>query len=1582
MSGKKNTLAKKIMSLIQEGKIAIDKLKIKSKAVLFLGMTRVGKSTLINYLNDLQLEAVWDEGELKLQVKNSEQNSVVMKISHSDNLSCTKCPGVVSPEDKPFSYIDMPGFDDTGEKEIRSVEQDIANAYFRYDITKKTQQLKMVLVVNPEDLKRGAKAFLKSLEDLSRFLQGCNESDVEKIKNTISIVFTAAKKDSEEFIECKLQNFINASPELSQSMKEILQYILNKKHYAVFTAPTALEDKASDEASVIRDLIENKTTFISKEDAKLAVKVSDKNASKVMQALNDLDVFSEKLAESINKDITKNLKAAFVGGRESVEKLKTKCEEVKGYTSVRILKTFFKDMRGKLKFSEETLKAFEEFNELLTFLVDLLPEEDRGKYTYTKNWIDELGLDAILTSHVATATEMLSAPKANFVEGKLTISGYHIKTSQVDEEIKKHTGITSIEIRALHTITIDNDLADTNEKCKGKLHGVNLSMFSPNIKVEGNKKIDLSGKDGEADKVTKASDGDSGFNGPSVQPGNAGNNGTSGEKGTDGLPGESGGSAGNLFIVCDAFPDRENLSVVLKGGDGAAGQNGGDGGNGGNGSNALWAELVILNHSWGIPTIQGWTDIAGTSYKDNGNWHYPKELKGGQGGNGGNGGKGGKGGDKGKQGQCFFIVGNKAVDVKKLVVSDGKIGESGKAGEPGNGGTAGRYALGTWVVEGKKGRWSNATVKQPQYFNCNDINNGAKPTALNEEGWSESTKSASQNLLCILLSYKLLLIQQATKYPGVVDDCLNAFKKHCEEIEVADLKATTQDLLGEVNALEVYVAQHGGTINFIPFYYSLLARVKTFALDSARTPEEIKVLEYLYVAVLGSIARINAAEDNLLITDIHGYVKNLVDKDFAILQKFQAKELQEYYRKQYQENVESKIDEAQSFLEILKKDVGSRQAEIAPKIKLLIEEVERLEQDAGIQLSTLRAKKQELEEALHKKMVFGVIGIAVQGIGMMFPPAGPIVAGVVNAGLSMASDPSFETVSSFATKVVEMKSQLGNLSKGNEAKKHEEDLFKKVQEMAKTVAPLIKDAKALLGQKSEGDERLKQLDDQIASVDKYIQELDVYLKTVPTALKDYLEGMVQEVQTFQAALQDKSLVALDFSKLEIKRFFANMKHNIKAVVGKFESTEGFTDLAAKMEEAIEVSVNICSRVQDYRDHIAFANYIAHLQTAAVTGVKVGDAYQSSVSQLELKLQQNIVQEAYNRGIAAIKQWAFPFAEKFLSAIKDLKTTDYKIMAENLQAMMQRIEEYKTSIMVIDQAITLSEFNTKTSCGPFFTWSYESCSQKIEALLKGKKVIFYADVCQQKLEAIKFKRIGIELGGTLPDGKPVEIKEALEGFKVTLTHSGISNYQFGSNFYQVSSDKPLEISCSFDLSSDGEPTSYTVAWKKINEGVISLSPYTTWIIQIEPIQSAMKTPKDLFMQLRTIMPYIKINLIGSGSYVDSLRVMSDPQLSDYYHQIEDEALEERARVVQKVSSKAPVVMQSVFHGSQKANFDVSVASEEEMPEPKNQNSYCNKYAAIGLAALATGLGFFALTTRGDICSGIAEGLCESIKNNIL
>lgn len=1508
-------LMKKVMELVEVYEKTTQDQKTREELVMVIGETGSGKSSLINYINGVPLEAFSDDGQIyKLKVAAGSTSLPGIEIGHGT--SCTRHPVVYSPDQKGFSYIDTPGFGDTGdrvadrESEITQDEariaQDIANAYFRSVITKRAVRFKLVLVMDYDaivDHRRPTRA----LSDLERFVQtiGSDNADVlETIKSATCIVVTKLKNTSAEnkeeeeeialtvntinvlrklndpahncssliqeqetklaallgkntrkspidLVKEKLARFIESSPMLSGEMRNFLTGI----QVSVFTKPTQSGvSLADDEAKQIRELVETRLSFVPIANANISIRVSRENEGHVLREIRDgFSEISQGLSRNIDEYIREKLKIAFEEtSLEKTKALEVAINRIMTAPNPVNLKTFINIMCDAFGILNTTAiyKKFEELDSFLSFLVGLLPPIEHDTYL-VKDWGEELGLKDILHKYMVSVRKLLSAPKDDCSDGKLTIKGFYIRTSQVAECIKRFSEekrqIENIEIQSLHAIIVDSDLADTNPVCAEKLAGVNVSMIAPKMVVDGNRLINLSGKDGDAFDVVEAKNGDA-TNGV----------GTAGE---NGLPGQSGGNAGSLFIVCDESFNQDFLSVKLNGGNGARGQDAGNGGDGKDGSAAIAGPKSSLSSAWVI-NRQGSSETHEYSNRTVTIQSYI--LHGEQGGAGGDTGKRGQGGFAGQEGECRIVVANQLANLgERLIAEKGKSGDPGELGTVGEAGTNGESQIGTWRAGGKKHRdhWTSG----PQ--SIGSILGAASPGKLLTELCPATlpVQKKPQNFAKILLDYKVFLTQ-ASKGLAVIGESLilrtlDAFNEHCEDLQNSGLlRVSVNDVLVEAGTLEKYDAQfrrEGEVVDLVPLYYSLLDRIKAMDENPDRTPEELRGLEYLYVVMLGKVVSLNAAEDSLMPNNIEKHVENLIS-NFETLEKLKADQLRKYYRKQYQEKIEGRIEEARRLLERLGKDIQNREAEIEPAINKLEAEVRQAKTAGDACKSALQKKEKQLKQALKERAKLRVFNFVAQGISTMLFP------------LYYGS--------------ITIPAMIGRVTHGRE------------QEVVGMVSPVIGEVMGLLNEQKEGKEQLRNLRNQIAKIDEHTAKLDGYLNNTVPALGHSLRGTVHEARDFQGELQDRSLGALEFSKLKIKQFFEEVKKNIGIVLGEFETRADFVGIATRMNEVLDTSVNICVRIQEDRDHMAFADYIARLHTPRLEAIDLGPEYEA----LNNKISENVLQAAYARIVAAILQGGFPDPEKFLGAIPNLNANalDCGTMTRNLRSIKEGLIEYSTSLTKRDQFSFENVFDRDNSA-PFFTWSYAEYPQKISSLLQGEEVFLTAYAADALWDAVKFNKVGIhfECGNTK---EQAELDNVLQqNFEVTLGHSGVSYYKYGENVYQIATDKLVTIQHSFKMRSDNvTPVEYNGVCKKMTTGDILLSPYTTWTIKISPRQPATESSK-LLDKLRTVLPNlenVKLDLVGDGVYIKREHVKSKLWLPHYYRLVQtQEPAKEAARM---------------------------------------------------------------------------------------
>jgi hypothetical protein len=155
-----------LIEFINEGKLKMSTLGCQKKAIMVLGLTGVGKSTLVNYLNDIPLKCTRINSVWRLDLANANvtlQATCGFKIGHKN--SETLYPSACTPEGKQVTYIDNPGFQDN-----RGFEIEIGNSFFREEIIRQVEHLKFLVLLNHADVIDRRVQFFDTVKRFSDFL--------------------------------------------------------------------------------------------------------------------------------------------------------------------------------------------------------------------------------------------------------------------------------------------------------------------------------------------------------------------------------------------------------------------------------------------------------------------------------------------------------------------------------------------------------------------------------------------------------------------------------------------------------------------------------------------------------------------------------------------------------------------------------------------------------------------------------------------------------------------------------------------------------------------------------------------------------------------------------------------------------------------------------------------------------------------------------------------------------------------------------------------------------------------------------------------------------------------------------------------------------------------------------------------------------------------------------------------------------------------------------------------------------------------------------------------------------------------
>lgn len=112
-----------------------------------------------------------------------------------------------------FSFIDTPGFNDN-----RGISYEIANSFFRTMILEHVKRIKLLLLIEENDLYTRGDQFIKSINPFSNFLGIFDDENAKLIAKSIGIIIT--KVDNNNSTDEKI---------LSSLKKKFLTILTNRE---------------------------------------------------------------------------------------------------------------------------------------------------------------------------------------------------------------------------------------------------------------------------------------------------------------------------------------------------------------------------------------------------------------------------------------------------------------------------------------------------------------------------------------------------------------------------------------------------------------------------------------------------------------------------------------------------------------------------------------------------------------------------------------------------------------------------------------------------------------------------------------------------------------------------------------------------------------------------------------------------------------------------------------------------------------------------------------------------------------------------------------------------------------------------------------------------------------------------------------------------------------------------------------------------------------------------------------------------------------------------------------------------------
>ena len=221
----KKDLCSQTIELIQQGYKVIGEEK-SEKAIVIMGETGVGKSSLAAALAGIRLKAEKANGVKFYQFEDPTKNKGLKIGDPEDLYSETKIPVKVSLKDGQVIIYDLPGFNDTDQK------QEIANAFYIQRILETRGGLKILLVIPDCDLGQKAINFIKTVEHFAKMFK--NPKILAK-----SLTLIISKIDIEERtienIQHDVKRLLGSDRPMTPQAKTILGFLV--KSIALFPKP-------------------------------------------------------------------------------------------------------------------------------------------------------------------------------------------------------------------------------------------------------------------------------------------------------------------------------------------------------------------------------------------------------------------------------------------------------------------------------------------------------------------------------------------------------------------------------------------------------------------------------------------------------------------------------------------------------------------------------------------------------------------------------------------------------------------------------------------------------------------------------------------------------------------------------------------------------------------------------------------------------------------------------------------------------------------------------------------------------------------------------------------------------------------------------------------------------------------------------------------------------------------------------------------------------------------------------------------------------------------------------------------------
>ena len=368
---------------------------VQKKAIMVLGLTGSGKSTLINYINGVPLVCKYIKGDKKWIIDVASDNVTLtggFKIGHKI-YSETQFPAAYTPPGADFTYIDNPGFRDT-----RGISVEITNGFFREQITRGISELKFLLLVTHRDLEDRGQKFRDSIKGFSDMLGVFDDEDTKSLSKSIAIVVTRVENensddsDMKSFFRTKLleivedekrcKNFENKNEEL------VFRQVIEDAQIEIFSNPKKEQLLDDTQSKQILSLL-GRLSFAKKSDVKVRIRVDKSYFEKLYAyAKENYAKFNSFFEETVTKRIMDYYTREKIN-RTNIANIYKQLNDIRDKALEPIeLESFLNSTKRDIL--DESVKDLLLFKKkIVSFLVDLIPQKHLDNLNFKQKWLSD-----------------------------------------------------------------------------------------------------------------------------------------------------------------------------------------------------------------------------------------------------------------------------------------------------------------------------------------------------------------------------------------------------------------------------------------------------------------------------------------------------------------------------------------------------------------------------------------------------------------------------------------------------------------------------------------------------------------------------------------------------------------------------------------------------------------------------------------------------------------------------------------------------------------------------------------------------------------------------------------------------------------------------------------------------------------------------------------------------------------------------------------------------------------------------------------------------------------------------------------